>query len=570
MTQKYDIVLNSKIKEFCRRFDITRTNDNDSEVFEDFSNYIIASNLIEGEVDNFKMISTNKTQGIDGIIIAINNKLILDEDDLSKFENTDTIKIKIGFVQATTEKSFSEEKFGAFTDTVVKFLTEEINIEPYSNIYKALFDEDNNFVDKLAETPRLSLFFVSGRTAHNTENLKINLEKNKIVSRTDIENKFSISDFLLLQKDEIKEKYDRISKFHTVQLKMEYHTPLPSMKNIEKSLLAMISFKELKKMIATADNTLKEKLFVENVRNYIGNTPVNLDIRKTLNEENKYDYFPFLNNGLVIICDKLEHHKSKINEFILTFPRIINGCQTTNELFKKYQENINDDLIENIRVVAKIIGTQDNELKKMIIHAANNQNSIEKDLQSLNDFHEKIETYFLGKENNKITLYFERLRGQYSNITPPYKKINIETLAKIFISVFLNKPHEMKSKSISFIENLQKEGKIFNSQENIPVYYFCALLWYWFNYFLVNNKIVLRSKTMDMHILMVCNIFLENKKIISIEEKIEYLNNYENAVIIFNEVITILNQKDYLFERRGFYSNNKTQRLILEVTNAAQ
>ena len=147
-----------------------------------------------------------------------------------------------------------------------------------------------------------------------------------------------------------------------------------------------------KKLILTSDKNLKEKLFIENVRNYIGSTPVNLDIKKTLDAISQRNYFPFLNNGLAIICDKIERHPVKDKEFTLTFPRIINGCQTTNELFKKYKESADENSIDDIEIVAKVISTNDNILKKMIIYAANNQNSIDKDLQSLNEFHEKIDS----------------------------------------------------------------------------------------------------------------------------------------------------------------------------------
>ena len=62
----------------------------------------------------------------------------------------------------------------------------------------------------------------------------------------------------------------------------------------------------MKKLILTPDGNLKERLFVENVRSYIGSTNVNLDIRNTLNTDSQKQYFPFLNNGLVIICDKID------------------------------------------------------------------------------------------------------------------------------------------------------------------------------------------------------------------------------------------------------------------------
>lgn len=566
MGQKFDIGLNAKLNEFAKKFDITRTNANDSDVFEDFANYVIASNLLEEELDNVKSVSTNKAQGIDGIVIIVNNKLVSEESDLGKFGPTEQIKIKIGFIQSTTQNSFDTQKFSAFTDEVVKFLTGSIDIEPYSTIYKKLLDDSGNFIDRIEETPHISLFFLSARTNHNLSEEAITTERSKINGRHELENRCILDKFLFLQKEEIKSECDKISKFHTVQLKFDNNVQLSSVENVEMSLLTTIKFSELKKLILTSDNNLKEKLFVENVRNYIGNTPVNSDIKKTLESITARSYFPFLNNGLAIICDKIERHSVKKDEFILTFPRIINGCQTTNELFKKYKSESDD--IDDVEIVAKIISTNDNNLKKMIIYAANNQNSIDKDLQSLNEFHEKIETYYIGKEELNFHLYFERLRGQHTNVMPPYSRINIEILARVFISVFLKKPHEMKSNAISVIGKLQKEGEVFNnSAHEANQYYYCGILWYWFNHLLVNGKMSMRSKTMDMHIIMACNILLEQKGHNSIDEKINFLAEEANASSLFLNATALLNSKEYLFERRGFYSNPKTEKLIQEINN---
>jgi len=566
MTQKFDIGLNAKLNEFAKKFGITRTDTNDDEVFENFGNYVVASILLEEELDKVKSVSTNKAQGIDGIVIIVNDRLVTEESDLGKFGPTEAIKIKIGFIQSTTKNHFDEQKFSAFTDEVVKFLTGEVEIEPHSTIYKKLLDESGNFIDRIEETPCISLFFLSARTSHNVELEKINSEKLKITSRKEIENKCSLNGIFVLQKKEIKSEYEKISKFHSIQLKFENNIPLPSAENVELSLLATLKFSELKKLILTSDKNLKENLFIENVRNYIGSTPVNLDIKKTLDNVSERIYFPLLNNGLAIICDKVQRHPVKEKEFILTFPRIINGCQTTNELFKKYKESSNENSIDDIEIVAKVISTNDSNLKKLIIYAANNQNSIDKDLQSLNEFHEKIETYYLGKDEKAFNIYFERLRGQHSNVNPPYSRINIETLARVFISVFLRKPHEMKSNAVSIIDKFQKEGKIFNSSNQAPIqYYYCGVLWYWFNHLHINGNIMMRSKTMDMHILMACNILLEKKNYLSLDEKLNYFGDYDNALSIFSETVNLLNNKDYLFERRGFYSNPKTEKLIQEI-----
>ncbi|MDR2651548.1 MAG: AIPR family protein [Prevotellaceae bacterium] len=565
MTQKFDIGINAKINDFAKKFGITRTKTNDSDVFEDFANYIIASNMLEEEIDNIKSISTNKAQGIDGIVIIVNNQLVLEESDLRKFGPTESIKIKIGFIQSTIKNSFDEQKLNAFTDEVVKFLTGQIAIEPYSTIYKKLYDRSGSFIDRMEDTPNIFLFFLSARTSHLINDTKISLERKKITERADIRNKCKLEKLSVYQRDEIKTEYDKISKFHSVQLKFDKNVQLSTVENVELSLLGTIKFPELKKLIMTSDETLKENLFVENVRNYIGNTPVNIDIKKTLNDTNKRTYFPFLNNGLAIICDKIERHPVNQDEFTLTFPRIINGCQTTSILYQQYKES--PDSINKIEIVAKIISTQNNELKKMITYAANNQNSIDKDLQSLNEFHEKIEVYFEGKEEKNFHLYFERLRGQHNCIIPLYCKINIETLARVYVSVFLHKPHEMKSKALSIIEQYQKKGKIFNNSTNeATYYYYCGVLWYWFNHLLINNTITMKSKTMDMHVLMACNLFLEKQNIFSINDKLNHLSESDNAESLFESTVNSLNSKNYLFERRGFYSNQKTQQLIEEIT----
>lgn len=565
MIQKFDIGLNAKINEFSKNFNIIRTNSNDEDVFEDFGNYIIASNLLEEELENVKSVSTNKAQGIDGIVIIVNDKLVAEESDLEKFGPTENIKIKIGFIQSTAEKSFDEKKFSAFIDQVVKFLTGEFNIEPFSTIYKKLFDENSNYINRISETPHISLFFISGRTSHNITVDKINSEKTKITNRGEIENRFLLDDIYIFQKEEIKTEYDKISKFHTCQLQFEKTISLNKREEIELSLLTTIKFSEFKKLIVTANGHLKEKLFVENVRSYIGQTPVNIDIRRTLDNEIEREYFPFLNNGIVIICDKIERHPVQDKIFTLTFPRIINGCQTTNELFKKSKDGGN---IDNIETVVKIISTQNNDLKKKIIYSANNQNPISRDLHSLNTFNEKIEEYFNGKSSNNFRLYFERLRGQYHYITPPYSKVNIETLARVFISAFLKKPHDMKTNALSIIEDFQQKGKIFNQSHNPEQYYYCGVLWYWLNNFLSNNKISMKSKTMDMHILMACDILLEKEGKKSIDEKINYLDNQQNAEDLFIRVTNLLNNLDYLYERRGLYSNPKTQQLINDIQNA--
>lgn len=557
MAKSFDIGLNAKINTFCEKFDLDRTNDSD--VFENFSNYVVISTLLEDELEDVNKVSTNKAQGIDGIGIFVNDRLIVEEADLEKLGDGEKLKVKISFIQSTIQNSFSEQKFQSFIDTVINFLSNNFQIEPFSTILNKLLSEEGDYIDNLSETPLISLYFISAKTSHSLTESVLNPEKSKLSNRIDLLNKYNLDNIYFWQKDEIKEQYNKIAKYHTISLNFYKGIQLEDKNDVKISLLSAIKFSELKKMILTNDDNMKERLFVENPRAHLGDTSVNNDIRETIKNEDYNPYFIYLNNGLTILCDSIERHTVKENEYILKYPRIINGCQTTHILYDQYKKT--PKKLENIEVIAKVIATENNELKKQIIFAANNQNSIDKDLESLNEFHEEIEQYFQGTDY--LRLYFERLRGQYSNITHPYKKINIENLAKIYISVFLKEPHKMKSNAIKKINEYQVKKKIFDSNVNNAIdYYYCGILYYWLNNFLLSKELVLKSKTMDMHLLLTCNLLLEKENKNITEEKVKYLSIEENAKSIFTLTNSFVESEDYLFERRGFYSSPKTTKLI--------
>ena len=384
-----------------------------------------------------------------------------------------------------------------------------------------------------------------------------------MTSRTELRNIIKLGDIYIYYAEQLKDKYDAIDGFNYAEIKLDKNVQLSPVDKIDFSILSTIKFAELKKILLTKDGKLKEQIFVENIRSFIGNTGVNQNIRETLDDNKTSIYFSFLNNGITIMCDSINKHPVKENTFKLMHPRIINGCQTTHILFDKFKENAEN--IDNIDIVAKIIATKDNELKKKIVLAANNQNSIDQDLQALNSFHEHIENYFIGNSSFSQKLYFERLRGQYSDVVPPHSKIGIETLARVYISVFMREPHKMKTNALTKIEEYQKDKKIFVETTPAEDYYLCAILYYYLQSFILNNALTLKTKTIDMHLLMVCNIVMEKKGMTNTTKKISYLSNKDNALSLFNIANNRLNKQSELFEKRGLYSSPKTHRLLEDI-----
>lgn len=475
MAKKFDIGLKSKLNSYAQKFGINTSDIKEEDWFEGFVNYTVVSNIFSEDFESPNDISTGKAKGIDGIGVFVNNWLIKDEAELDKIGENEKIKLKICFIQSTIQSSFNLQKFQSFVDEVINILNASSRIEPFSDVIDKLFDEEDQFLEKMIETPVIELFFCSGKTEHYIPEEEIDNENNKFKNRNDYSIQFNLKGINFYQAKELKEAYDNIDKYLEILVKFDSEINLNEKPNVPVSLLSILKYSELKKIIVS-ENGLREKLFVENVRSRIENSTVNEDILKSLSNQQKREDFVYFNNGITILCERIRRHEVKPNSFYLKHPRIINGCQTSHMLYE--HDTANPGEIENVEIVTKVIATTDSKLKKEIIFATNNQNAIDKDLESLNEFHSSLEEYYLGQDF--FDIYYERLRGQYSEVSPPYKVINKETL-----------------------------------------------------------------------------------------KKIEYLNNTEDAADLFKEANEILENQGYLFERRGFYSRPKTQRLIKHLNSIA-
>lgn len=124
------------------------------------------------------------------------------------------------------------------------------------------------------------------------------------------------------------------------------------------------------------------QLYTENIRLYLGDRgSVNKDIISTITSNDSI-WFPYMNNGISIICDKLTF--GTVNTMKHTLPltlenmQIINGCQTINALYSaKYSENTKDNFrAANVMVRIYEIDSQLVNFKMNIIKATNNQNAV--------------------------------------------------------------------------------------------------------------------------------------------------------------------------------------------------
>jgi hypothetical protein len=122
------------------------------------------------------------------------------------------------------------------------------------------------------------------------------------------------------------------------------------------------------------------QLYSDNIRLYLGDrAAVNKDIIETVTSQNSL-WFPYMNNGISIICDDMSilNAKHNILPIELNNIQIINGCQTVNALYNaKYSEKFKDKFKpEEILVKIYQIDSNNTNFKHSVIKASNNQNSV--------------------------------------------------------------------------------------------------------------------------------------------------------------------------------------------------
>lgn len=129
------------------------------------------------------------------------------------------------------------------------------------------------------------------------------------------------------------------------------------------------------------------RLFDDNIREFLGTRGVNNKMIKTLQNKNERRNFFYYNNGVTIICEKIEKVGNAKAGGVLYQPQIINGCQTVNSIAYVIENEIEVDKIEekygDIYVLVKVFVVnrelaENEELVNNIIRYTNSQSNISK------------------------------------------------------------------------------------------------------------------------------------------------------------------------------------------------
>ena len=231
--------------------------------------------------------------------------------------------------------------------------------------------------------------------------------------------------------------------------------------------VALVKLSDYFKFITNDNDILDKNLFEANIRDYQGNVNVNRAISHTL-ENNGGENFWWLNNGVTIIGAKMT---SSGKEIIIDSPQIVNGLQTSNEIYRYFSTSKKGDFDRSILV--RVICPEGEDSRDKIIKATNSQTSIPAvSLRGSDKIHRDIETFF--KSNG---YYYDRRKNQYKNEGKAIDKIvSLSFLGQALMTIILHKPNVARARPSTLLNNNEEYKKLFNEKNSLKSTYNCALL----------------------------------------------------------------------------------------------
>jgi hypothetical protein len=230
--------------------------------------------------------------------------------------------------------------------------------------------------------------------------------------------------------------------------------------------LCLARLVDIRHLVTDADGSIKRHLFDSNVRDYVGkNTFVNSQIGNTLQRTIGADQedFWWLNNGITMLATDA---KVVGKDLFLKNVQIVNGLQTTETIFKQFQDgNIQDT--DDRCVLVKVVVTENKELSDRIILATNSQEKVDAaSLRATDKIQRDIEQLLEGHG-----WFYNRRKHFHENRGRPNARIvSVRFMSYCTISLCRNQPYNAHRSRPRYMNDDREYHEIFSSEWNLGVY----------------------------------------------------------------------------------------------------
>jgi len=460
-----DNITRSFLDTFTKKIGINDPSLSEADKFELFSAFSLLSQKVNSNIlkSDLESISAGKGKGVDTIAFCINEKLILNSEEIDNFKDM-TFSVDAFFIQSKTTEGFSDSELGNFLDVVIDFFSDKpsYNISEIENS-REIYEELRRKIGSIRAFNLHCLYVSLGvKQEGNTTLLTTKNIKEELLKEFCLFDNVNIS---LIDKTTLIAAHRKAITPLSATIKFDNKIQLSNIQNVEEAYIGFLPFSEFKNLIMDENQTKIKSLFNDNLRDFLGiENPINQGIKKTLENE-KFNEFSLLNNGVTIIADS---NRGKGNILVLDNYQVVNGCQTSNVLF----ECRNIPNIDRVLIPLKVVITKDETLRDEIILTTNSQSKFtEEQLFAITQFQKTLEDfYFSYREVDK--LYYERRTNQFSNLNiSRINIIEIKEQLKSFMAMFFDLPHIVAGNIGKIITNYNNN---FFQKEHHPLPYYIA------------------------------------------------------------------------------------------------
>lgn len=440
-----------------------------SDYFEFFSASQILKNqgLSDDEVDN-GIVGKGLDGGCDSIYLFLNN-LLITPDVVEHISAPKDSILEMIIIQSKKTTSFGE-------DAVMKWKTISGNLLDLSKTttdFTARYNADvleafTTFRDTYTRliTSRVKLKFRFYYATLASE-LHPNVIKQAEELKETIKGLFpnAVVEVTFVDSDALFDMYNAVIE-NRVNLKFADIPISPNQKNY----IALVDLKSYFNFIVNDEGDVRKSFFDSNVRDYQGKNNVNSSISETLHRADDNDFW-WLNNGVTVLAAEATLVNNR--ELQIVNPEIVNGLQTSKEIYSYFSENREALESEKRSILLRIIVPDNEESRDQIIFATNNQTNIPKATLRVTDpIHLQIEMYFKSRG-----LFYDRRKNYYKNQgRKPAEIVGVSFLAQCLITIFLKKPDYARARPSTLLNDEKTYNELYEKNNDLEVFYRVALL----------------------------------------------------------------------------------------------
>ena len=468
------------MQKFKNDFGLTKYNQ--STLFEYFVNNAILSmhqpDCINKRPELLGLCSVGgqNDMGIDGLAIKVNDYFVTtikEIDDIISISRY--INIEFIFIQSKFQDKIDSGDYSKYIDGVYDFLAEK-HYEPHNNKIDDLLQLKNYlFSDDIMQhwntSPIIKSYYAIFGEWRDDEH--IYAKSNTLQSKIEDLREYGDIQFRYIGTSTLSKICDENDNTLNIVINSLGSLEFEEVEGVDNSLMVLCKATEFVKILNTDEGLIRKSLFVDNVRDYQGNTTINESMMETL--KNDPASFLLLNNGITIVCTSIVTGNRKIT---LTNPQIVNGCQTSHVLFLAHKQGVN---LDNVSIMIKIIATQQDNITNCIVKGTNSQNPVfSQSFETISEFHKNLENFIASIQTDELDqskkIFYERRSKQYSrDLTISRHRIfSLDMLAHSIISVFLKSPHDSVLHIVKLLEKYN--NRIFVDSQSFYPYYTSALM----------------------------------------------------------------------------------------------